>query len=98
MSAKLDTQKITEQKEAEFHDQWASEEDINKLTLDEAFQEYTAPENHQILKWMGKPDGLKILELGSGLGEASLYFSKNNANVTATDISPGMLELVKRRS
>jgi ubiquinone/menaquinone biosynthesis C-methylase UbiE len=88
----------TEQKEAAFHDQWASQEDINHLALEEAFQEFTAPENAQIMKWLGNPAGLKILELGSGLGEASLFFAKNGAEVTATDISPGMLRLVDQRS
>jgi ubiquinone/menaquinone biosynthesis C-methylase UbiE len=90
--------KTTESKEADFHDQWASEEDINHIALEEAFQEFTAPENSQILKWLGNPQGLKILELGSGLGEASLFFAKNGAEVTSTDISPGMLELVKKRA
>lgn len=98
LSATLEKQKATEQKEADFHDQWASEEDINHIALEEAFQEFTAPENFQIIQWLGNPAGLKILELGSGLGEASLYFAKNGADVTATDISPGMLELVKKRS
>lgn len=89
---------LTEQKEAEFHDQWAKDEDINNLALDEAFQEFTAPENSQIIQWMGAVHGEKVLELGSGLGEASLYLSKKGADVTATDISPGMLEIVKQRA
>ncbi|WP_413289270.1 class I SAM-dependent methyltransferase [Bdellovibrio sp. HCB337] len=89
---------LIESKEAEFHDQWASEEDINDIALDEAFQRFTAPENSQIVEWLGDPKGLKILELGAGLGEASLYFAKKGAEVTATDISPGMLKLVDRRA
>lgn len=87
-----------EQKEAEFHDQWASEEDINHIALEEAFQEFTAPENSQIVKWIGEVKNKKILELGAGLGEASLFFAKNGAEVLATDISSGMLDLVKRRA
>lgn len=89
---------IIEKKEAAFHDQWAKQEDIDNLALAEAFQPYTAPENWQILQWLGDPTGRSVLELGSGLGEASLYLAQKGAQVTATDISPGMLNIVKKRA
>ena len=88
----------TEVKEAEFHDSWASQEDIEDVSFHKAFQPFTAPENSQIIRWMGDPKGLKILELGAGLGEASLYFASLGAEVTATDISPGMLEVIRQRA
>ena len=88
----------TEAKEAEFHDSWASQEDIDDISFEKAFQPFTAPENSQILDWIGDPKGLKILELGAGLGEASLYFASLGAEVTATDISPGMLEVIRQRA
>ncbi len=45
---------------------------------------------------MGDVRGLSILELGCGCGEASVFFALAGANVTATDLSPGMLELTRR--
>lgn len=98
MKTRQNSDQTIEQKEAEFHDQWANEEDINHIALDEAFQEFTAPENFQILKWIGEIRGKQILELGAGLGEASLYLAKNGATVVATDISPGMLKLIEKRA
>ena len=87
-----------EVKEAEFHDSWASQEDIDDISFQKSFQAFTAPENSQIVRWIGDPKGLKILELGAGLGEASLYFASLGADVTATDISPGMLEVIRQRA
>ncbi len=87
-----------EAKEAEFHDSWASQEDIDDISFQKAFQPFTAPENSEILRWMGNLKGQKILELGAGLGEASLFFASQGAKVTATDISPGMLEVVRQRA
>jgi len=37
-----------------------------------------------------------VLELGCGAGEASVYLAKHGALVTATDISSGMLDVVRR--
>ena len=40
--------------------------------------------------------GKRILELGSGAGEGAVFMAKQGANVTATDLSSGMLEVVKK--
>jgi SAM-dependent methyltransferase len=40
---------------------------------------------------MGKLDGLKILDIGAGLGESSVYFGLHGARVTTCDISQDML-------
>lgn len=82
--------------EEAFHDNWADSIDINTVMVDENFECATSPENRYIINRLGNISGLKILELGAGAGEASVYFAKKNADVTATDISNGMLEVVKQ--
>lgn len=82
--------------EAKFHDQWAESVEINNIMVDEFFEACTSPENRLILSAIGELTGKKILELGAGLGEASIYFAKNGAIVTATDISDGMLNVIRK--
>jgi SAM-dependent methyltransferase len=81
-----------EEKEAVFHDNWADSTSISEVFVDQAFESRSSPENRQIIQWMGSIKGKKILEIGCGLGEASVYFAKQGAQVTATDISPKMVE------
>jgi ubiquinone/menaquinone biosynthesis C-methylase UbiE len=64
--------------------------------VDEFFEACTSPENKIIIKRLKDVRGKKILELGCGAGEASVYFAKKGAEVVATDISSGMLEVVKK--
>lgn len=82
-------------KEEEFHDEWASNIDISKICITPSFEACTAPENRAIIKKLGSLKGLKILELGCGAGESSIYFAKQGAQVVATDISQGMLDVVQ---
>ncbi len=84
-----------EEKEASFHDNWADNTDLSSVFVDQAFETRSSPENRQIVSWMGIIRGKKILEIGCGLGEASVYFAKKGAIVTATDISPKMVEKVQ---
>ncbi len=79
-----------------FHDGWAGSIDPDKVLVDEFFEACTSPENRIILEKLGDVRGRNILELGCGAGEASVYFAKLGALVTATDISGGMLEVVGR--
>lgn len=79
-----------------FHDEWASGIDLNKVLVDESFELPTAPECQTIMKWLGNIEGKRILDLGSGAGEAAIYFAKKGADVTATDLSGKMLEVVKQ--
>ena len=83
-------------KEEKFHDEWANSIDLNSLMVDESFEACTSPENKFILKKVKSLKGKKILELGCGAGEASVYFAKKGAIVTATDISQGMLDVVQK--
>lgn len=84
--------------EAQFHDQWARETQLDEVNSDAYMNSCAAPENRQILSWMGDIRGKKILDLGAGLGEASLFFAAQGAEVTASDISPGMLDLISKNA
>ena len=84
------------QKEESFHDSWAETIDVENLPVDEFFEACTAPENRYLLEKLGNLHGKKLLELGCGAGEASVYFAKKGADVTATDLSGGMLRVVEK--
>jgi SAM-dependent methyltransferase len=61
----------------------------------ECFEAPTAMENRFILKQMGSLRGKNVLDIGAGLGESSVYFALQGANVTATDLSPLMVEKIE---
>lgn len=84
------------QKEELFHDEWADSINIDEVMVGEFFEVCTAPENRLIIKKLGDLKGKKVLELGCGAGEASVYFAMKGADVTATDISSGMLQVVEK--
>lgn len=81
------------EKEATFHDAWASATALDAVEVDGAFEAITAMENRFALKIMGDLKGKKILDVGCGLGESAIYFAKWGADVTALDLSPKMIEL-----
>jgi len=83
-------------KEEKFHDQWADSINLDDVMIEGSFEACTAPENKHILKSIGKVRGKRVLELGCGAGEPSLYFAKKGAIVTATDLSTGMLGVVRK--
>jgi SAM-dependent methyltransferase len=83
-------------KEAEFHDEWARGVALESISVREAFEAPTALENRFILRKMGPLKALKLLDIGSGLGESSTYFALQGASVTATDLSPAMVDLAVR--
>lgn len=82
-------------KEAKFHDQWAQGTACSEVLVREAFEAPTALENRFILSMMGDLRGKTVLDVGSGLGESSVYFALLGAKVTALDVSPKMIELAK---
>jgi SAM-dependent methyltransferase len=83
---------ITHQREAAFHDAWAGSTPIDDVLVRECFEAPTAMENRFILTRMGDLKGKRLLDIGAGLGESSVYFALQGAQVTMTDISPGMVQ------
>ena len=79
-------------RESEFHDEWARSTPVDQVHVRECFESPTAMENRFILEHMGSLKGKKLLDIGCGLGESSVYFALQGATVTATDISPEMVE------
>ena len=86
----VDTQ--THQRETEFHDGWAASTRLDDVLVRECFEAPTAMENKFILAHMGDLRGKKLLDIGAGLGESSVYFALRGASVTTVDISPQMVE------
>jgi 2-polyprenyl-3-methyl-5-hydroxy-6-metoxy-1,4-benzoquinol methylase len=82
----------TAQRETEFHDAWANHTSIENVLVRESFEAPTAMENQFILSRMGELKGKRLLDVGSGLGESSVYFALQGARVTMADISPGMVQ------
>jgi len=88
----MPTDLITQQREADFHDQWASSTRLEDVRMRECFEAPTAMENQFILSRMGSLEGKRLLDIGAGLGESSVYFALKGARVTTVDVSPGMVE------
>ncbi|MCX7049574.1 MAG: class I SAM-dependent methyltransferase [Candidatus Sumerlaeota bacterium] len=80
------------QREKEFHDIWASTIAVEKISVIPFFEGSTAPENRFILRHLGDVKGKRLLDLGCGAGENSVYFALKGASCLATDFSPGMVK------
>lgn len=83
------------QREAAFHDQWASEIDPSDMLVDAPFTSVTALENQHILQQFGDLRGKRVLDYGCGAGEAGIYLAKLGAEVVAVDVSPKMLDVAR---
>ena len=81
------------ERERVFHNDWASSVKINELMVEPAFESPTALENQYILQEIGDFKSKKILDLGCGAGESSVYFAVRGAEVHACDISENLLQL-----
>jgi SAM-dependent methyltransferase len=81
-----------ELRERAFHDEWAEHTPLTEIRVLAAFENITAQENRFILSRMGNLKGMRILDIGAGLGESAVYFALQGARVTANDISPAMLD------
>ena len=78
-------------KEEDFHDQWAKSESIEYIDVIKMNESITAPEMRYITDIILTHGGSTLLDVGSGLGEASVYFATKGLDVTALDISSEML-------
>lgn len=83
-----------EAREADHHDAWAAEVDPASVDVDAVWSGVGCPEVRWVGAQLGNLAGKRVLDLGAGLGEASVHFARQGASVTALDISPGMLDLV----
>ncbi|MGQ4646696.1 methyltransferase domain-containing protein [Lyngbya aestuarii] len=81
----------TLEKERRFHDAWAAAIDVDGIRVADYFEACTAPENRFILQELRDIRGKRLLDLGCGAGENSVYFAKQGAQTVATDYSPGMV-------
>jgi SAM-dependent methyltransferase len=86
------TDTVIRSREAAFHDDWANQTPVEDVRVRECFEAPTALENRFILERMGSLRGKTVLDIGSGLGESSVYFALQGARVTTVDISPMMVE------
>ena len=84
------------EREISFHDEWAETTPIESIDVCEAFENPLAPENQLARSLMGDLAGKKVLDVGTGLGESAVYFALQGAEVTATDISPKMVQLAQQ--
>lgn len=84
------------QRESDFHDEWALSTDLSSVNIRAVFEAPTAMENRFIRRLLGPLAGKKIVDIGSGLGESSVYFALQGAQVTCTDLSPEMVSTAGR--
>lgn len=79
------------QRESAFHDQWAHATDTESIRPEAFFEHATSLENRFMIGLVGDFRDLRVLDIGCGLGESSVYFAQLGARVTALDLSPEMV-------
>ncbi len=84
--------------ERRHHDDWAKNIADEEIHYKEFFEASTAPENRYILSQIGDLNDKQMLDLGTGPGEASLYFREKKACVTSFDLSIEMLKYAQNQA
>ncbi len=82
-------------RERDFHDRWAAAIDPDGIAVRDYFEVCTAPENRFIRQHLGDVKDCRLLDLGCGAGENSVYFALQGAQCVAADYSPKMVEVAK---
>jgi ubiquinone/menaquinone biosynthesis C-methylase UbiE len=80
-------------RERDFHDALARELDVNALESDRDDRL-----DRSLLDLAGDPRGRTVLDAGCGQGDLTLRLLEQGATVTALDVSPGMVAVVRRRA
>jgi SAM-dependent methyltransferase len=88
---------LSERQERErlFHDRWADE--VNPAELDPIRRAFcpTTPETTYALKALGDLKDRRLLDMGCGTGETTVWFALQGARVDAVDISPSMIAVAR---
>jgi 2-polyprenyl-3-methyl-5-hydroxy-6-metoxy-1,4-benzoquinol methylase len=82
--------------EESFHDAWASHEQVETIDVLKCNEACTSPELRFIHAQLGPIAGKRVLDIGCGLGEASVYFALQGADVTSLDLSQEMLNATEK--
>jgi 2-polyprenyl-3-methyl-5-hydroxy-6-metoxy-1,4-benzoquinol methylase len=91
------------EQEAEFFDRWALEnakrlEPVDPAVLERYRHPGTLYEKEFCIRLLGDLRGKTILDVGCGEGEDGMILAKLGARVTGLDVSPGAIELAKKRA
>jgi SAM-dependent methyltransferase len=81
-------------REREFHDALAGDIDVDAL----AHERQPGRLELALLDLAGVVSGRTILDAGCGQGDLTLHLLQQGATVTALDVSPGMIDVVRRRA
>jgi 2-polyprenyl-3-methyl-5-hydroxy-6-metoxy-1,4-benzoquinol methylase len=82
--------------EEDYHDRYAEDIELKDLLVEQLFEAPTAIDNQYILEQVGDLNGKRILDLACGAGESAVYFASKGAEVSAVDISQGMLTVAEK--